>query len=65
MRTNKACPYYEKNNETVPSMNVAMTEEEEVAIKQELIDDTEELVKVDGTKVQLSTKLLKVSDLAS
>jgi transcription initiation factor TFIID subunit 1 len=61
MRTNKACPYYEKNNESVPSMNVAMTEEEEVAIKQEFMDESEELVKVDGTKVQLSSKLLKVS----
>lgn len=37
-----------------------MTEEEEVSIKQQLIDETEELIKVDGTKMQLSSKLLKV-----
>ena len=61
MRTNKACPYYEKNNEVVPSMNVAMTEEEEVEIEKSLIvDDDEELVKIDGTKMQLSGKLFKV-----
>jgi len=62
MRTNKACPHFEKNNEVVPSINVAMTEEEESAIKQQLIDEPEDqLVKVDGTKLQLSSKLFKVS----
>jgi len=63
MRTNKACPFYEKNNESVPSMNVAMTEEEEGEIEKLIVEDDDELVKIDGTKMQLSGKLLKVTYL--
>ena len=45
MRTNKACPYYEGGSTSpVPSMNVAMTEEQEEEIEKELVaDDGEEI----------------------
>jgi len=61
MKTNKACPHYPNTNSPVPAVQVAMTEEQEEEIERELIEDDEELVKVDGTKVQLSSKLMKVS----
>ncbi|XP_055587369.1 transcription initiation factor TFIID subunit 1 isoform X2 [Uranotaenia lowii] len=58
MRTNKACPLYTGTVPT-PSVNVAMTEEQEEEIEKELNADDEDLVNVDGTKVKLSGKLLK------
>uniref|UniRef100_A0A182XX78 Transcription initiation factor TFIID subunit 1 n=1 Tax=Anopheles stephensi TaxID=30069 RepID=A0A182XX78_ANOST len=59
MRTNKACPQYSGLMAT-PSLNVAMTEEQEEEIEKELnADDEGDLVNVDGTKVKLSGKLLK------
>ncbi|XP_049286152.1 transcription initiation factor TFIID subunit 1 isoform X2 [Anopheles funestus] len=59
MRTNKACPQYSGIMAT-PSLNVAMTEEQEEEIEKELnADDEGDLVNVDGTKVKLSGKLLK------
>ncbi|XP_053696319.1 transcription initiation factor TFIID subunit 1 isoform X2 [Sabethes cyaneus] len=58
MRTNKACPLYTGTIPT-PSLNVAMTEEQEEEIEKELNADDEDLVNVDGTKVKLSGKLLK------
>uniref|UniRef100_A0A182MJD6 Transcription initiation factor TFIID subunit 1 n=1 Tax=Anopheles culicifacies TaxID=139723 RepID=A0A182MJD6_9DIPT len=59
MRTNKACPQYSGILAT-PSLNVAMTEEQEEEIEKELnADDEGDLVNVDGTKVKLSGKLLK------
>lgn len=60
MRTNKACPLYTGSLAT-PSLNVALTEEQEEEIEKELNADDEDLVNVDGTKVKLSGKLLKVS----
>lgn len=42
-----------------PSLNVAMTEEQEEEIEKELNADDENLVNVDGTIVKLSGKLLK------
>lgn len=60
MRTNKACPNYSSLMPT-PCLNVAMTEEQEEIEKQLLnAEDDEDLVNVDGTKVKLSGKLLKV-----
>lgn len=44
---------------TIP-LNVAMTEEQEEEIEKQLNTDDEDLVNVDGTKVKLSGKLLKV-----
>lgn len=58
MRTNKACPQYSGTIPT-PSVNVAVTEEEEEQIERQLNDEDEDLVNIDGTKVKLSGKLLK------
>ncbi|XP_063240070.1 transcription initiation factor TFIID subunit 1 isoform X2 [Bacillus rossius redtenbacheri] len=58
MRTNKACPLYQ-SSAPPPPMNVAMTEEQEEEIERELNTDDEDLVNVDGTKVKLSSKLIK------
>lgn len=59
MRTNKACPLYQGSTPN-PPLNVAMTEEQEEEIEKQLNADDEDLVNVDGTKVKLSSKLLKV-----
>lgn len=59
-RTNKACPLYQNSGSSAP-LNVAMTEEQEEEIERQLNTDDEDLVNVDGTKVKLSGKLLKVS----
>lgn len=40
-------------------MNVALTEEQEEEIEKQLNTDDEDLVNVDGTKVKLSSKLIK------
>lgn len=58
MRTNKACPQYTGTIPT-PSVNVALTEEQEEEIEKELNDDDEDLVNIDGTKMKLSGKILK------
>lgn len=60
MRTNKACPLYQNSGGSISSLNVAMTEEQEEEIEKQLNTDDEDLVNVDGTKVKLSGKLLKV-----
>lgn len=62
MRTNKACPLYQTSMTTAP-VNVAMTEEQEEEIEKELNTDDQDLVNVDGTKVKLSSKLIKVRSL--
>lgn len=59
MRTNKACPLYQNSMPTAP-VNVAMTEEQEEEIEKQLNTDDQDLVNVDGTKVKLSSKLIKV-----
>ncbi|XP_046733883.1 transcription initiation factor TFIID subunit 1 [Diprion similis] len=58
MRTNKACPLYQNSLPTAP-VNVAMTEEQEEEIEKQLNTDDQDLVNVDGTKVKLSSKLIK------
>ncbi|XP_033321326.1 TATA-box binding protein associated factor 1 isoform X1 [Megalopta genalis] len=58
MRTNKACPLYQNSITTAP-VNVAMTEEQEEEIEKQLNTDDQDLVNVDGTKVKLSSKLIK------
>lgn len=60
MRTNKACPLYQNSITTAP-VNVAMTEEQEEEIEKQLNTDDQDLVNVDGTKVKLSSKLIKVN----
>jgi transcription initiation factor TFIID subunit 1 len=59
MRTNKACPKYTGIMPPVSPVQVAMTEEQEEEIEKELNVEDEDLVNVDGTKVKLSSKLLK------
>jgi hypothetical protein len=63
MRTNKACPLYQPSA-PAPPVNVALTEEQEEEIEKQLNADDEDLVNVDGTKVKLSGKLLKVLNIA-
>lgn len=60
MRTNKACPLYQNSIGNTAPMNVAMTEEQEEEIEKSLVTDDQDLVNVDGTKVKLSSKLIKV-----
>lgn len=60
MRTNKACPLYQNSMATNNPVNVAMTEEQEEEIEKSLDTDDQELVNVEGTKVKLSSKLIKV-----
>ncbi|XP_038063067.1 transcription initiation factor TFIID subunit 1-like [Patiria miniata] len=57
MRTNKECPNYAKLKENLPSVTVAMTEEQEEAEERKLEDD--ELVKTEGTKVILAKSILE------
>lgn len=64
MRTNKACPLFvpEDGEE---SITVAMTEKDEQELERgvlELEETEQELVKVDGTKIALSEKLIKATD---
>lgn len=59
MRTNKACPKYTGIIPPMSPVQVAMTEEQEEEIEKELNVEDEDLVNVDGTKVKLSSKLLK------
>lgn len=63
MRTNKACPLYQNSITNTAPANVAMTEEQEEEIEKQLNTDDQDLVNVDGTKVKLSSKLIKVSAL--
>ncbi|XP_050296996.1 transcription initiation factor TFIID subunit 1 isoform X2 [Anthonomus grandis grandis] len=58
MRTNKACPLYQ-NIGGGGTPTVALTEEQEEDIEKQLNTDDEDLVNVDGTKVKLSSKLIK------
>lgn len=59
MRTNKACPLYSSSNPPAP-LNVALTEEQEEEYERQFSADDQDLVNVDGTKLKLSGKLLKV-----
>lgn len=60
MRTNKACPLYQNGTATATPVNVAMTEEQEEEIEKQINTDDQDLVNVDGTKVKLSSKLIKI-----
>ncbi|XP_066256544.1 transcription initiation factor TFIID subunit 1 [Euwallacea similis] len=59
MRTNKACPLYQGSGGTGTPMAVALSEEQEEEIEKQLNTDDEDLVNVDGTKVKLSSRLIK------
>ncbi|KAI9580485.1 transcription initiation factor TFIID subunit 1 isoform X1 [Glossina fuscipes] len=59
MRTNKACPLYTGTQGPAPIMNTTVPEEPEEEIEKEVNCDDDDLVNVDGTKVTLSSKVLK------
>lgn len=63
MRTNKACPLYSSSGlGGTPSLNVALTEEqEEEEYERQFSADDQDLVNVEGTKLKLSGKFIKVS----
>lgn len=63
MRTNKACPLYQiQSTSPPPSLNVAMTQDEEEEIEKQLFTEDEQLVKVEGTKLQIAGKLIKQAE---
>lgn len=65
MRTNKACPKFVASEfEQMGPTNVAMTEKDEEEMEKEVLEleENEELVNVDGTKISLSSKLLRHTD---
>ncbi|XP_076037164.1 transcription initiation factor TFIID subunit 1-like [Oratosquilla oratoria] len=59
MRTNKACPMYAGATATTAPISVAMTEEQEEEMERVGIEESEELINVDGTKIKLSSKVIK------
>ncbi|XP_011211666.2 transcription initiation factor TFIID subunit 1 isoform X2 [Bactrocera dorsalis] len=59
MRTNKACPLYTGLQGPLNSSNVSVNEEQEEEVEKELNCEDDDLVNVDGTKVTLSSKVLK------
>ncbi|ELK33573.1 Transcription initiation factor TFIID subunit 1 [Myotis davidii] len=62
MRTNKCCPLYYQTS-ALPSNPVAMTEEEEEELEKTVIhNDSEELIKVEGTKIVLGKQLIESAD---
>lgn len=61
MRTNKACPMYAGNTSSTQPINVALTEEQEEEMEKGGIEESEELINVDGTKIKLSSKVIKVT----
>ena len=63
MRTNKACPMYAGNTSSTQPINVALTEEQEEEMEKGGIEESEELINVDGTKIKLSSKVIKVKNL--
>ncbi|XP_067949949.1 transcription initiation factor TFIID subunit 1-like [Watersipora subatra] len=74
MRTNKECPQWatrmggvlntsgNASGGTLPSVNVALTVEEEEDAEKEVINTDENLVQIEGTKVVLSKQLVEHAD---
>jgi len=63
MRTNKACPLYQNQaTSPAPPLNVAMTQDEEEEIEKQIFTEDEQLVKVEGTKLQIAGKLIKQAE---
>ena len=61
MKTNKACPRFIQDEFAPPgSINVAMTEKDEEEMEKDLLDveQNEELVNIDGTKMKVSSNCL-------
>ncbi|PIK49714.1 putative transcription initiation factor TFIID subunit 1 [Apostichopus japonicus] len=64
MRTNKECPMYDKKpRENQPSVLVAMTEEQEEMMEQDLpAEEDDALVKTEGTKIVFAKSVLDHAD---
>jgi len=65
MRTNKACPMFVGSElDQLGPVNVAMTEKDEEELEREVLEleASEELVKVDDTKITLSSNLLSKAE---
>lgn len=61
MRTNKACPMYSSIPGPMPQpVSISTSEEHEEPVKHSVIEEPDELVNVDGTKIKLSSKVMKV-----
>ncbi|XP_077971618.1 transcription initiation factor TFIID subunit 1-like [Styela clava] len=58
MRTNRFCPMYNRSN-ALPDRPVALTEEQEEDMERAMFADSQNLIKVEGTKITLSKDLLK------
>ncbi|XP_023247191.1 transcription initiation factor TFIID subunit 1 [Copidosoma floridanum] len=59
MRTNKACPLYQNSIGNMNPMSVSTSEEQDEEIEKPFIPEDQDLVNIDGTKVKLSSKLIK------
>lgn len=63
MRTNKACPLYLNSIASeAPFTSTSMSEDQNEEIERHFYPDDEDLVNVEGTKVKLSSKLIKVTE---
>ncbi|XP_030373648.1 transcription initiation factor TFIID subunit 1 isoform X4 [Scaptodrosophila lebanonensis] len=59
MRTNKACPLYTGMQSSLSQSNPSLADDMDEQSEKELNMDDDDLVNVDGTKVTLSSKVLK------
>lgn len=62
-RTNKACPLYQQTASGNSSMNASMNEDQEEEMEKIINTDDEDLVNVDGTKLKLSGKIVRVMQI--
>nr|XP_018902266.1 PREDICTED: transcription initiation factor TFIID subunit 1-like [Bemisia tabaci] len=62
MRTNKACPLYSSNASTSNASVPMSADEPEEETEKEVMQEEEDLVNIDGTKVTLSGKLIKQTE---
>ena len=60
MRTNKECPLYNKSA-NAPPIPVAVTEEQEEDLEQELNLVDQDLINVEGTKLKISKQVIERS----
>lgn len=58
MRTNKECPQYNRSA-NLPSVPVAVTEEQEEEIEAELNLVDQDLINVEGTKLKISKQVIE------
>uniref|UniRef100_H2YZ45 Transcription initiation factor TFIID subunit 1 histone acetyltransferase domain-containing protein n=1 Tax=Ciona savignyi TaxID=51511 RepID=H2YZ45_CIOSA len=63
MRTNRFCPMNSTKMGNPPDQPVALTEEQEEDMEKKMLMDSENLIKVDGTKITLSKDLFKSAEM--